>query len=284
MLHRVEVSSVLDLCSVLEASRVSGTWERYQYKQGSLDNEAWGGKYGTLDETIHSARTLEGLEGEITVLENLIQTLEGTVPPPASIRRIPTWGRSGHSVCVARVMAGNLQTAWRRTSQAARPTHGKLLTMVLHGAFSAGCTTPQIRYTTAASLALAALAERAGYRCALWWITCVTGTHGSDDTCVAIPLKHTEQPWTIQDVVITMQGGFLRRMIFRLYEIGTSKGWGEVSDGYGRKPPDERARIDAWAHLHDMQGVWHGADQQDTITSASHAQGWLHQQIAQFAH
>lgn len=275
-MHLLTYESVSDMLARIEAScDADGSWRLLDGYQASLTSFR---ELPALSETVMLARTLQGLESEIAAIEALAQTLTQHLPAPASVRRVPTWGRSGSRVSVNRVLAGNLGQAWRRTERQARPQHGRVLALVVSASWSAGISAEQIRWSTAASLAWALLAEQAGYRVDVWAGVASDALWGSGGGTTMVQLKASAQPWNSQSVALSAHACFLRRLLFRLWET-YKEAYGSIVSGYGHvygRVQTIEALAD-WARAtgRNPEALTLGALQDDRITDQASAERWL---------
>lgn len=275
-MHILSYESVGAMLARIEASReADGSWRQLDSYQASLTSFK---DLPSLSETVAMARTLTGLEREIAAIEALAQTLTQHIPAPASVRRVPTWGRSGSRVSVNRVLAGNLGQAWRRTGRQTRPQHGRVPTLVVSAAWSAGISASQIRWSTAASLAWALLAEQAGYRVGIWAGSASASQWERGGATTMVQLKRCEQPWNSQSVALSAHACFLRKLVFRLLETYKEE-HGSVVPGYGHVLGRTQT-LDAlsdWARAtgRNPATLTLGALQDDHIVDQASAERWL---------
>ncbi len=282
--HIMQFDSISALLACIAETREQGEWRRYQDHQGSLDSFQ---DLGSLSDAVGMAQTLHGLESEIDTIDTLAQTLSTQVPAPASVRRVPAWGRSGTRVSVNRVMAGNLGHAWRRTERQARPQHGRVLTLLVPCSFSAETSASQIRYTCAASLAYAQLCAQAGYSLDVW--ACIGGRGmwaDGTDCLTMVRLLAAGQAWQTQGVALSAHAVFLRRVLFRAWEQ-TEPTRGNLAWGYGHVMAQAQLvpHVERWAALAGMETATlvYGAGQEHSLTTPAAAQRWLTTQLSALA-
>src|SRR5262245_6336165 len=127
----------------------------------------------SLPTFLEQCRTLQRDDfGErAATIDGLAETLAGDLPAGVTLRRTPTWGRSGASVNVHKVLRGDLGHAWRRTTrQQTRQDGSGDLVIVLPSVVAADISHEQLQWSAIATLALADYARRQGRRVELWSI------------------------------------------------------------------------------------------------------------------
>lgn len=282
--HVMQFDSVGALLACVEQTRQGDTWRRYATHQGSTDSFA---EMIALSDAVTMARTLHGLEEEITTIDTLASTMAALVQAPASVKRVPTWGRSGTRISINKVMRGNLQQAWRTTTRQATAHRGRVLTLIVPCNFSAGVPESQIRLTCAASLAYAALCAQAGYSLDVW--ACMASGHlwaAGADGLTMIRLLAAGEAWQTQGVALAAHAAFLRRLVFRAWEA-TIPRRGPLAVGYGavHKQGALQQAVARWAKTRaiDTGTLAYGAFSTDRLTTPAAAQAWLTQHLTALA-
>lgn len=237
----------------------------------------------TLEDMLTSCRTLAGFDESIARIESLAADLEATVPTLPSIRRQRVKGASGYALNPHKVLRGDLAHAWTRMARVTQPHGGRIARLMVCPMFSGDTSQSQIAWTTAATLALAAVLEASGRSCELWSIVPINGCYKSDalHTTAAVCLKSAGEVWNTQNIALTADSAWLRRLHFRFAEMlpGLTTGYSKVNFDTWRE------RIDELAKLHDWEdgSVLHGFTSRDDLYSRHHAREALARRLATLA-
>src|SRR5262245_1594347 len=222
-------------------------------------------------------------------IDGLAETLAGDLPAGVTLRRTPTWGRSGASVNVHKVLRGDLGHAWRRTTrQRTIQASGGELVIVLPSVGAAAISHEQLQWSAIATLALADYARRQGRRVELWSIGYMLRSYKSDKSYVwCVPLMRAGQSWDMSAVVLATYPEWLRRLGFRALEM-TAKRQGKVQDNYGVQLT--RAALlawarDAWAPTQHLapESLMLGCSQEEGVLDRRSAQRWVEAHLARLS-
>lgn len=294
LLYGRDYNSIQDACRAILASKgPDGEWlVLNDDDNASLERvSTWAGP--VLGESVKIAQTLQGpgLTDAIRHIDSLTDSLAGDViPPGVSFRRQRQWGKRGYAVNIHRVNRGQLSRAWRRTVRQRQLGNQGVITLCVNVVWSAGASHDLIHWTTAANLALAAYIEASGRRCELWAVAYnrLLYTSKSGPAGHGVRLKAASEPWNTQNVALTCEPFFLRRLMFRLYEIQTPE-YGNVRGGYGKVSVGDEllTACQRWASERlqaPAETVLCGGDQSNHIDNEESAKQWLRAKINELDH
>lgn len=237
----------------------------------------------SLEDMITSCRTLAGFDEAIARIESLAASLEATVPALPSVRRQRVKGASGYALNPHKVLRGDLAHAWTRMTRVTRPHGGRIARLMVCPMFSGSTSQNQIEWTTAATLALAAVLEASGRSCELWSVVPLNGCYKSAalHTTPAICLKPASVPWNTQDLALTADSAWLRRLHFRFAEMlpGLNGGYSKVNFDTWRERLAALAALQGW----DEGSVLPGFTSQDDIYGQETAHAALTHKLAALA-
>ena len=256
----------------------------------SQKDKSWSGS-ADLPTFLEQCRTLrrDDFAERAGTIDQLAETLAGDLPAGVTLRRTPTWGRSGASVNVHKVLRGDLSHAWRRTIRQARrdATAGDLV-IVLPSVVGAIIEHAQLEWSAIATLALADYARRQGRRVELWSIGYFLTCYENGATYVAcVPLMRAGHSWDMSAVCLTTYPEWLRRLMFRAVEMTTPR-QGEIEEGYGTQLPGHA--LLAWAratwaptqHLAPDSLIL-GCSQEDGVSDRASAERWVQAHLARLS-
>ena len=215
---------------------------------------------------------------QIQAIERLSHevTLQG-LPHIADVRRIQSYGRSGHTVRWQALMQGNLAQAWKRTE--VQHVHGRKsrVTLLLPCTFDCNRPASSILWTMVANVALAQALERKGTRCEIWAIAYMRHVWiDGADAAVSMRLKTSDSAWNIQDIVPIAHAAWLRRGIFHVLENIQGAHTG-LTMNYGICLSTEQLAkpLQAWGKHHELTQCLMGATEHEEITDGASALAWL---------
>lgn len=237
----------------------------------------------TLDEMLTGCRTLAGFDAAIRRIETLAQTLEATAPALPSVRRQRVQASHGYKLNPHKVLRGDLAHAWTRMSRVTQPHGGRIARLMLCPLFAGSTSQEQIEWTTAASLALAAVLEASGRSCEIWSVVPIHGCYKDDrlHLTAAVCLKAASVPWNTQDIALAAESAWLRRLHFRLAETlpGLNGGYSKVSFDTWHTRCADLQTLHGWEEGSVLQGF----TSQDDIASEACARQALTTRLATLA-
>lgn len=233
-----------------------------------------------LTQMVADCRAMLPFAAAISAVESLAQELTARLPPPRSVKRRRVRSDSGDHPDVERMLRGDFDHAWTTTRKLLHDDPTALTTIIVPVSYAG--TTPQatIYWNMAATLALAWLLEDSGRRTCLISLefTTLSGTHVPAQLSAVTILKAFEDPWSLQEAVITTDRAFFRRLIFRLRDCLPDP----PDLGYGYVPSrDVLQEHIAWcSQEYDWRHVITGAHpQHDSITNRESALVWIQAQL-----
>jgi len=214
-------------------------------------------------------------------IDRLAETLAGDLPAGVTMRRTPTWGRSGASVSVHKVLRGDLGHAWRRTTrQVTRQEGTGDLVILLPSVVAAAISHEQLQWSAIATLALADYARRRGYRVDLWSIGYMLRAYKNDSSYVwCVPLMRAGQSWDMSAVVLATYPEWLRRLGFRALEMTEQRGR-KIVGNYGLQLTRDallRWARETWAQAQALapESLILGCSQEDGVRDRASAERWV---------
>jgi len=204
------------------------------------------------------------------------------MPHIADVRRVQSYGRSGHTVRWQALMQGNVGQAWKRTDVQQVTGRKSRVNLLLPGRFHSGNEDKRIMWLMVANVALAQALERKGTRCEIWTV-CLGKSVWNDGTnaSTGIRLKTSDSAWNMQDIVPIAHAAWFRRGIFRTWESLQAHHAGvDLGYGGGFYGQDLRQRLLDWGKHHELHTCLIGASEEDTIHDFASALAWLKQTVA----
>jgi hypothetical protein len=259
----------------LDAIAASGT-KALANRMDSLDPDThFAGR--PLPDMLDACRTMTPFQSLVQTVDDLAADLVATLPPLPTIKRVRQHAAQGSRVNIHRVLRSDLAHAWTRTQRSPIPGHGGLMTLLLIQSYPSSTSHASIRWSTAASLALAQLCEQSGRRVAL--VAAIQGTRSFQDAdaCTSFTLKDYAHPWNLQEVVCTMDRAWLRRLWCRWCEMQSPHH--QVQSGYGHPVSQPQSYLDL-ATIHDWPAPLVGCRPSfDHVDSQATALAWLTRQL-----
>jgi hypothetical protein len=255
----------------------------------SLMRAAWSGA-ADLPTFVTQCQTLGRADfaGRARTIDQLAETLAGELPAGVTLRRTPSWGRSGASVNVHKVLRGDLAHAWRRTTRAPVAAGAGDLVVLLPSVVAAVTSHEQLQWSAIATLALADYARRQGRRVELWSLGYFDGAYQRGDSYVAcVPLMRAGQSWDMSAVALATYPEWLRRLGFRALELGAET-HGALRGGYGTQLAG--SALLAWAraqwapaqHL-SPESLMLGCSQEHGVKDRVSAERWVAAHLARLS-
>jgi hypothetical protein len=220
-------------------------------------------------------------------IAQLTDQLQATGIQAVSMKRKQVWTSRGNTLNPHKVLRGQLSTAWRRTVREQRSSTMGRIAIILPIAVSYGVETSIIHAMTAATLALADIAQKAGRSVDLYGVSygAQTFASGTDSHIAIIPLMLGHQVWSIHNVAMTTSEACFRRLCFRLWEIEQPR-LGPISYAYGF--PGSTAQIREWVQKEfaariglPSEAIHIGCTQEDRVRDLDSARIWVEQRIHQ---
>jgi hypothetical protein len=239
-------------------------------QQSVKAGSSFGGR--SLDAMLAGCRTLDGFTEQITRIDTLAQGLDAAMPALPSVRRQRIKGPSGYALNPHKVLRGDLAHAWTRMARVTQPHGGRIARLMLCPMFAGHITQEQIEWTTAASLALAQALEASGRSCEIWSVMPIFGDYTTGlETTAAVCLKGSGVPWQTQDIALSADTAWLRRLHFRFAEMlpGLTPGYSKVDSQVWKQRTDDLARALGWENASVLLGFGTANGITDQTTAAA---------------
>lgn len=233
-----------------------------------------------LPDMLSNCRTLHGFDAAIARIEALADGLAAQAPALPTIRRQRVKGASGYAINPHKVLRGDLAHAWTRMSRVSQPHGGRLARLMLCPVFSWSCSATQIEWTSASTLALAAVLEASGRSVDIWSVLPLHGNYAdaANNLQVNVCLKASGEPWNTQNLALAADPGWLRRLHFRMAETqpGLNSGYSKVNFQVWRECCAALSLAQGW----DPASMLHGGLETHGITTEAGARTWLKATLA----
>ena len=247
--HQLYFDGILEIVDYLNTSRDNHNhWEKLDGLNNSIEilpSEQYGVSLGAFVSEIRD-RSGDAINDSINRIQTIADGIAGDIPherlPGARVR---THGKTGSAINVQRLLKGN-PDMWRRTVHVDRLTQLRVATIVLNVSWTIDNSPDTIEHSLAAALGLASYLEAHGTRCEIWALLLgrrgTTYTNSQATVEYLFSLKRASDPWDISTIAATARAEFIRRVCFRLMEMGQAT-HGCLTPGYGKPDASYRKHI-----------------------------------------